>query len=138
MEDNVLHSSASVTATVLTKKEPEAPRHPNDVDFEVKYPEGYKGPKYMPEGVVVVARETAEDYVKRGIGKIIQPAADGEKPEETVEEKTEETGDASDKPLAEMTKPELQKLLTEKGIEFKKSMKPEELIALLQPPADGE
>lgn len=44
--------------------------NPANVTFNVKYPKEYKGPKHMPEGPVVVSKETAEHFVKLGIGNI--------------------------------------------------------------------
>lgn len=72
--DNMVHSAASVTVQVLRSSGKNPPRNPGDVDFEVKYPDGYTGPRYMPEGVTVVSREVAADLEKRGIGRVITPA----------------------------------------------------------------
>ena len=44
--------------------------NPNDVLFNVKYPKDWKKEKTMPEGVVVVSRETADHFTSLGIGKI--------------------------------------------------------------------
>ena len=44
--------------------------HPNDVTFVVSYGKDWKGEKPMPEGPVVVSRETAEHFVSLKIGKI--------------------------------------------------------------------
>lgn len=46
--------------------------HPNDVKFNVSYPKSYKGDQHMPEGIVVVSSETAEQFTKLGIGKIVK------------------------------------------------------------------
>lgn len=42
----------------------------NDVAFIVKYPSGFKGEKLMPEGDVIVSKESAEHFLKIGIGSI--------------------------------------------------------------------
>ncbi len=44
----------------------------NDVTFEVKYSDSYKGKKTMPEGKVVISKESAELFTSRGIGKIVK------------------------------------------------------------------
>jgi hypothetical protein len=43
--------------------------NPNDVLFKVKYPKDWKKEKLMPEGVVIVSKETADHFTKIGIGK---------------------------------------------------------------------
>lgn len=59
-EVTVENISTTVTATA----------NPNDVLFNVKYPKDWKKEKSMPEGVVVVSRETADHFTSLGIGKI--------------------------------------------------------------------
>ena len=44
--------------------------NPNDVTFIVSYGKDFKGDKPMPEGPVVVSKETAEHFVSLKIGKI--------------------------------------------------------------------
>lgn len=46
--------------------------HPNDVKFDVSYPKGYKGAQHMQEGITVVSSETAAQFEKLGIGKIVK------------------------------------------------------------------
>ena len=65
------HNLASVTVQDISKPSPVAPRHPNDVTFLVKYPEGFTGKKIMPEGTVVVAKEAAEKFTEMGIGQVV-------------------------------------------------------------------
>lgn len=66
------HNKESVTVQVLTKQVVAQSRHPNDVDFDVKYPEGYSGQRIMPEGVVTVSKEAAEKFTAMGIGKVAE------------------------------------------------------------------
>lgn len=55
--------------------------NPNDVQFKVAYKEGFKGPKYMPEGeTVTISKESAEDFTKRGMGAVISAEADKKAP----------------------------------------------------------
>lgn len=44
----------------------------NDVVFAVKYGKDYKGDRFMPEGNVVVSKESAAHFESIGIGKIIK------------------------------------------------------------------
>ena len=44
--------------------------HPNDVTFVVSYGKDWKGDKPMPEGPVIVSKETAEHFSSLKIGKI--------------------------------------------------------------------
>lgn len=46
--------------------------HANDVTFNVKYGKDYKGEKLMPEGNVVVSKESAAHFESLGIGKIVR------------------------------------------------------------------
>ena len=45
-------------------------QHPNDVTFIVSYGKDWKGDKPMPEGPVVVSKESAEHFISLKIGKI--------------------------------------------------------------------
>lgn len=66
------HSTrTSVTVQAISRVSSKAPRNSNDVDFEVKYPEGFAGNKPMPEGVTVVSREVAELFEQKGYGRIV-------------------------------------------------------------------
>lgn len=44
----------------------------NDVHFNVKYPKEYKGEKLMPEGNMIVSKESAAHFENIGIGKIVK------------------------------------------------------------------
>ena len=44
--------------------------NPNDVTFIVSYGKDWKGEKPMPEGHVIVSKETAEHFLSLKIGKI--------------------------------------------------------------------
>lgn len=44
--------------------------NPNDVTFIVEYSKEYKGKKTMPEGEVIISKESAEIFISRGMGKI--------------------------------------------------------------------
>jgi hypothetical protein len=129
--ENFSHSTASVTVQEMRTPGQPTQRHPNDVDFEVKYPDGYDGPKHLPEGVTVVSKETAEDFIKRGIGQIATPS----KVEDSTVESTAtvpEPEKNSDKPYSKMNKTELQEALTIKGIDYDPELKNKEMIALLE------
>lgn len=128
MSEMIHSSTTAVTVEVLTKPAINNLRHPNDVDFEVKYSEGYTGPRLMPEGVVVVSKEAAEKFTQLGIGKVVQIGV--------IKEAGEDASSGDDgagiKAIEQMNKAELQAALSEKGIEFKPSMTKPELIQLLQ------
>lgn len=90
--ESMTHNTGTVTVQVITKETENPPRHPNDVDFEVKYPKGYDGLKYMPEGITVVSKEAAEEFTKRGIGHIVvETKVDEQKEPEPVETKKNTT-----------------------------------------------
>lgn len=44
--------------------------NPNDVTFIVEYSKEYKGKKTMPQGEVIISKESAEIFISRGMGKI--------------------------------------------------------------------
>lgn len=46
--------------------------HPNDVNFNVKYSKDYKGEKEMPEGNVIISKESAAYFESLGIGKTVK------------------------------------------------------------------
>ncbi len=79
-EEKVTDSQESVTSENSNMKEIEIVSVPNsavkpnegDVTFEVKYADSYKGKKTMPEGKVVISKESAELFTARGIGKIVK------------------------------------------------------------------
>lgn len=60
----------TVTVERISKKGDPVSAHPNDVKFQVKYPDGWKGEKTMPEGVIVVSKESAKHFASLGIGSI--------------------------------------------------------------------
>lgn len=76
------HTTATVTVQDISSSASVNPRNANDVDFMVKYPEGYKGAKIMEEGLVVVSKEAAEQFTSMGIGKVATDVVTTE--EETV------------------------------------------------------
>ena len=92
--ESLSHTTNSVTVQVLESKKGTQFKNPGDVDFMVKYPEGYAGPKYIPEGVITTSKESAEDFAKRGIGQIVTPATEEAETTEVVEQtpSTEEAG----------------------------------------------
>lgn len=49
------------------------PNNPGDVKFKVKYSKDYKGKKLMPEGEVIISKESADHFVSLGIGSIVEP-----------------------------------------------------------------
>lgn len=91
------HNSATVTVQVLTQQQINSPRNANDVDFIVKYPDGYTGKKTMPEGKVVVSKEAADKFIKMGIGYVEE-----EKKAEPAKE-SDDTG-TKDNPVKEEKK----------------------------------
>lgn len=139
------HSVATVTVQVLAGNSQTTKRHSNDVDFEVKYPEGYAGPKIMPEGPVVISKEAAEKFTSMGIGEVViedlpENVVDENKPvlvddNNASSENHSEGSDNIDADKTEfdsLSKSDLQAALTEKGIEFKNSMTKPELINILR------
>lgn len=86
-------TGAAATVQVISVTGPAPFKNPGDVDFDVKYPEDYKGAKYMPEGVVIISKESAEQFTKLGIGKVVGS-------DEAKAETTETSAQATDaKPL---------------------------------------
>lgn len=81
------HTTGTVTVQAMSSQPHAGYKNPNDVDFAVKYPEGYAGPKLMPEGVVTVSKEGAEQFAALGIGKVVEaggPVAETSEAEATV------------------------------------------------------
>lgn len=70
--NNVMQNEiASVTVQDISKEPKQKPwENPANVTFNVQYGKDHKGPKHMPEGPVVVSKETAEHFEKLGIGSI--------------------------------------------------------------------
>lgn len=62
----------AVTVEIISRGEAPTSTHPNDVFFKVKYPKDWEGEKTMPEGVVVVSKESAEHFASLGIGSIVK------------------------------------------------------------------
>jgi hypothetical protein len=71
--DKMNISTASVTVAAMSSEPVEGYKNPGDVDFEVKYPENFKGQKLMPEGTVVISKESADQFEKMGIGQVVKP-----------------------------------------------------------------
>lgn len=83
------HTTATVTVQNISSLPAVNPRNENDVDFLVKYPDGYNGTRFMEEGVVVVSKEAADQFTKMGIGKPVADAdVDEEKPVADADVKT--------------------------------------------------
>lgn len=80
-------TGAAATVQVISVTGPAPFKNPGDVDFDVKYPEDYKGAKYMPEGVVTISKESAEQFTALGIGKVVGSDASDEKPAEETTSK---------------------------------------------------
>jgi hypothetical protein len=90
---DLTHNTASVTVQQLPTNKGIQYVNPNDVVFEVKYPEGYAGQRLMPEGPVIISKESAELFASRGLGKVVDPGEQpaGEEtsaPVESIEEST--------------------------------------------------
>lgn len=84
------HSTTAVTVKSISTSA-SGFKNPGDVDFEVKYSADYKGVKHMPEGVVTISKEAAEDFTKRGIGKVVEAKA------EAASDKSDDAPDNSKK-----------------------------------------
>lgn len=85
---DLTHTSATVTVEALASNKGQSFKNPNDVDFIVKYPEGYKGNKIMPEGKVIVSKEAAEKFISLGIGSVsVEDKPADESETTTVEDK---------------------------------------------------
>jgi len=78
---------SSVTVQAIPSKPGKPFVNPNDVVFEVKYPEGYTGQRLMPEGRVVISKESAKLFSEMGLGKVV---ATGDEP--AGEEKKKKKG----------------------------------------------
>lgn len=63
-------TTGTVTVQSISRGTVSPSSHPNDVKFKVKYPEGYQGKKHMPESIVIISKESAEQFSKAGIGHI--------------------------------------------------------------------
>ena len=74
-------TTGTVTMSIMSNKGAVPFKNPNDVDFNVKYPEGYQGKKTMPEGIVTISKESAEHFEKLGIGSVV---GEEKKSEETT------------------------------------------------------
>ena len=112
----LVHSSPSVTVHVLSQPVKTQPRNPNDVEFEVKYPEGYAGQRIMPEGPVVISKEVAEKFTSMGIGKVVTAAnADAEKDAESNDEELTVSPETSEENLTEQANADAEKVSDKKG-----------------------
>lgn len=80
-------SVGTVNVQSMSKGNTKTAPHPNDVQFKVEYPSDYQGKKNMPEGIVIISKESAEQFTKAGIGRIV---------EETKEESAEQFTKADD------------------------------------------
>lgn len=99
--DNMNHTVGTVNVQVLPGKRGIPFKNPNDVNFDVKYPKDYKGPRLMPEGVVTISKESAEQFTKLGIGKVVEQT-------ETVADEVPvaESGTAAEEPAADAQEPQ--------------------------------
>lgn len=70
--EQLSHTTATVTVAAIPSKPQPYFKNPNDVEFEVKYADDYKGVKRMPEGKVIISKESAEQFTKAGIGKVVE------------------------------------------------------------------
>jgi len=74
--ESLTHTAASVRVQVLESRKGDQYKNPGDVEVLVKYPEGYAGPRFIPEGPITTSKEGAEDLVKRGIASVIPATAE--------------------------------------------------------------
>ena len=69
-EDSLPDDVVEVATPVLTVSDG-IYKNSGDVEFVVDYPKNYEGQKNMEQGSIhIVSRESAEHFVKLGIGKI--------------------------------------------------------------------
>lgn len=71
----VVNLDLAVATTEAISSDPSAVSaitNPNDVTFTVKYGKDYKGDKVMPEGNVIVSKESAAHFESLGIGKTVK------------------------------------------------------------------
>lgn len=90
--ESLSHTTGTITVSAISSSPKPAYKNPNDVDFQVKYPEDYKGPKYMPEGIVTISKESAEQFTKAGIGQVVEKIDEKETPAEKSVGNTQEPG----------------------------------------------
>lgn len=121
--NEITHTAGTVTVAVLSTNKGESYKNPNDVDFMVKYPEGYTGNKIMPEGVVVISKEAAEKFSSLGIGSVV--GSEEKKPAE------ESNQPPAAKSYDKLNKEQLKAELTERGIQFSDTAVKADLVALL-------
>lgn len=114
------HNAASVTVTELHTNKGKEYVNPNNVLFTVKYPDGYSGNKIMPEGPVIISKESAEIFAAQGIGSVTE---DADKAEGVTNEKAVD--------YSKLNKAQLQSELTSKGIAYDESATKAVLLELL-------
>lgn len=73
---DMTHTVGSVTVAQIATAYKAPGMNESDVKFIVKYPEDYKGPRFMPEGPVITSKESAEKFALMGIGQVEKPDAD--------------------------------------------------------------
>lgn len=76
-------STGSITIQGISKQGDAPYKNPGDVRFLVEYPKDYKGIKQMPEGPVIISKESAAIFTEMGIGKVVQ---ESEKSDEVSDE----------------------------------------------------
>jgi len=118
---DLTHNAASVTVTELLTNKGKQYKNPNDVDFIVKYPEGYGGVRHMPEGLVVISKEAAEKFTQLGIGSISEDA-DAVESDTNVQEPVN---------YSKLNKDQLKAELVARGIEFDETSTKAVLLDLL-------
>jgi hypothetical protein len=62
----------AVTSERMSTSTLPSTQNANDVVFEVKYKKSYEGEKTMPEGKVIISKESAEQFQNLGIGSIVK------------------------------------------------------------------
>lgn len=70
-EVSEIHNTENVTVQVLDREYPKQELNSNDLAFEVSYPKDFNGIKKIPEGIIIVSKETADILINKGIGKIV-------------------------------------------------------------------
>ena len=125
----ITHTVATVTVAELKTYKGESYKNPNDVDFIVKYPEGYSGKRIMPEGLVVVSKEAAKKFTEQGIGSVAGPSEEKAAADGTPSKDQEP--DKLPKDYNKLNKEQLQMQLAERKIVFDKTMTKADLISIL-------
>lgn len=79
--ETLSHTVGTVTVSPIQGNKGVPYKNPNDVEFIVKYPDGFTGNKIMPEGPVTISKEAAETFTNLGIGNVSSAESEASAPE---------------------------------------------------------